>query len=351
MDLVVGAAPEDPQAWDTLVDGSPLPSPFLRSWWLEAWAERDAVRVVEVTDGGALVGGLAVQVRRRHGLDRVELVGHPLAPDHCDVLALPGHEAAVTAVVAAWLGRGQSRIRLDGLRAGALLAGGAVPNTVTSVLDEAPFEPLTGDFADYLAARSRNFRKNVSRFRRRFDDDELEHVTAGPADIDDHLLELRRLHGAARGADSSFLPYFDVFTAAARRGVRRGEVLLHAAVDRSGRMLAIEAVFEVAGRLSTYQSGRDVSVERSLDLSTVLLIRAIEGAVGRGCRELDMLRGAQSYKTSWAGRTRPVLTLHASSGAAGSAVERGVRSLRTTKRALTRAAGAVVSRSGPAAQG
>jgi CelD/BcsL family acetyltransferase involved in cellulose biosynthesis len=106
----------------------------------------------------------------------------------------------------------------------------------------------------------------------------------------------------------------------------------------------------VAGRLSTYQSGRDVSVERGLDLSTVLLSRAIEAAVGRGCRELDMLRGAQSYKTSWAGRTRPVLTLHASSGAAGSAVERGVRSLRTTKRALTRAAGAVVSRSGPAAQ-
>ncbi|MFC6345434.1 hypothetical protein ACFP8W_25845, partial [Nocardioides hankookensis] len=47
-------------AWDGLVADQPVPSPFLRSWWLEGVAPTDTTFVL-VLDGERLVGGLALQ--------------------------------------------------------------------------------------------------------------------------------------------------------------------------------------------------------------------------------------------------------------------------------------------------
>ena len=48
--------------WDRLVDSSPLPSPFLRSWWLTG-AGGPGRHFLVVIEGAHLIGGLAVEQR------------------------------------------------------------------------------------------------------------------------------------------------------------------------------------------------------------------------------------------------------------------------------------------------
>ncbi|HQF93191.1 MAG TPA: hypothetical protein PLS46_03455, partial [Microthrixaceae bacterium] len=76
-------------AWDALVDSMPLPSPFLRSWWLAEVAIGDP-RIVLVFDHGELVGGLALQRSTKAGVEVLQFLGTgPLEPDHLDLVAAP----------------------------------------------------------------------------------------------------------------------------------------------------------------------------------------------------------------------------------------------------------------------
>src|SRR5262252_9614952 len=58
--------------WDQLVDSSPLPSPFLRSWWL-AGAGGPGRHFLLVVDGPHLLGGLALE--QRHPVLSVRMMG------------------------------------------------------------------------------------------------------------------------------------------------------------------------------------------------------------------------------------------------------------------------------------
>ena len=83
--------------WDQLVDSSPLPSPFLRSWWLTG-VGGPGRHFLLVVDGAQLLGGLALE--RRHPMLSVRMMGDgSLCPDHLDLLAAPGHEAAVVSLL------------------------------------------------------------------------------------------------------------------------------------------------------------------------------------------------------------------------------------------------------------
>ena len=109
--------------WDQLVDASPLPSPFLRSWWLTG-AGGPGRQFLLVVDGAHLLGGLALE--KRHPLLSVRMMGDgSLCPDHLDLLVAPGHEAAVVSLLRGWLCRpGERLLDLKGIRAG---SSGACP--------------------------------------------------------------------------------------------------------------------------------------------------------------------------------------------------------------------------------
>ena len=94
--------------WDQLVDSSPLPSPFLRSWWLTGVGGPDG-RFLLVVEGDRLIGGLAVELRPP--MRSVRIMGDgSLCPDHLDLLAAPGHEAAVISLLRDWLCRPGGRL-------------------------------------------------------------------------------------------------------------------------------------------------------------------------------------------------------------------------------------------------
>lgn len=156
-------------AWDRLVAAMPLPSPFLRSWWLGAVDDGRGAYVL-VLDGGRLVGGLPLTKRTLPGLTVYRFVGHGvLCPDHLDVVAATEQAAKVTEALADWARRPGNRLfDLAGVAEQSRIPSW-LPGARTHELEAAPCEPLPGRPADYFDARARSFRKTVRRTRNRLD--------------------------------------------------------------------------------------------------------------------------------------------------------------------------------------
>jgi CelD/BcsL family acetyltransferase involved in cellulose biosynthesis len=74
--------------------------------------------------------------------------------------------------------------------------------------------------------------------------------------------------------------------------------------------------FEVAGRVSLYQSAR-LTDRRWRDATTVLLAAIIDDACARGLSEVDFLRGDEPYKGRFTPNHRQMSRLVAGKGVAG----------------------------------
>jgi CelD/BcsL family acetyltransferase involved in cellulose biosynthesis len=300
--------------WDQLVDSSPLPSPFLRSWWLTG-AGGPGRHFLLVVDGAHLLGGLPVE--KRHPVAGVRMMGDgPLCPDHLDLLAAPGQEAAVLSLLRDWLGRpGERLLDLKGIRAGSRLTE-ALPGRVRcQPMAVAPFAPLPGSPEAYRATLPAQFRRNLRVGAKRLAAEGVTHqVIRGPA-ILRRLDILRELHRSQWGSRSNFLPVFDRFAAGFAGGCAADEVAVHE-LGKDGLVVASVTAFEVAGRVSLYQSAR-LTDRRWRDATTVLLAAVIEDACARGCSEVDFLRGDEPYKERFAPNRRDMVRLVAGTGMAG----------------------------------
>jgi CelD/BcsL family acetyltransferase involved in cellulose biosynthesis len=304
------------ERWDELVDRLPLPSPFLRSWWLRHAAGRRP-RFVLVLQDGALLGGLALQEGRWLGVPRLRMLGAgALCPDHLDAVASPGREDEVLAALAAWLRRPGARLLdLDGVAADARVAA-ALPGRVRrEVIAVARWTPLPDDPDAWLGARSRNFRANLRKATARLGREAVSYQVARDAAVDAALASLQRLHLERWGGRSMFLAAYKRFAAAARAGAARGEFAVHE-LAADGTVIASVCAFEVAGRVSLYQGGRSPA-RQWRDASTVLLATLIEDACRRGFGEADLLRGDEQYKRRLAPATRELVRLRAAHGTAG----------------------------------
>ena len=315
-------------SWDELVEASTLPSPFLRSWWLESTAGPRPGFVL-VLDAGCLVGGLPLEADARWGMPRLRFMGAgPLCPDHLDLVAAPGREDEVLDAVGRWLARpGWRVIDLDGVAPGSRL-GEALPGRPSSaVTDLAPWSPIPADPARYQPGRTSRFRNTLRRNRARLEREGARHRVVPAGEHGAALRTLRRLHRQRWGQASTFLPSFDRFERAAREGVRRGELVLHELVTDAGTV-AVEAWFEVAGRASFYQGGREVTDARWRGAGSVLRAAVIERACRLGFTEVDLLRGDDPYKRDWAPHARPLSRLRAAHGLGGRAALAARRRIR-----------------------
>jgi CelD/BcsL family acetyltransferase involved in cellulose biosynthesis len=299
--------------WDALVSTMARPSPFLRSWWLDATVE-DAARFVLVMRAGVLVGGLALQEDRWRGAPRLRLAGDgPLMPDHLDALASPGEEDHVVGALRQWLCQpGARTIDLAGVTSDSLVRQ-ALPGPVReSEAAVAPWVRLPGTYAEYLAARPHGLRKTIRKTDRRLTAEGVRHRVVAREDVAGALEDLRRLHALQFGARSGFLPRFDAFRRAAIAGAAKGEVVLHELVTEDGP-IAVEAFFLTDGVASFYQIGRDPDPQ--WDGSGILLkARAIEWFCEQGLTQIDLLRDDAPFKRRWAEDGRVMLRLEAAVG-------------------------------------
>ncbi len=300
--------------WDQLVDSSPLPSPFLRSWWLTG-AGGPRRHFLLVVDGAHLLGGLALE--KRHPMLSVRMMGDgSLCPDHLDLLAAPGHEAAVVSLLRDWLCRpGERLLDLKGIRAGSLLAE-ALPGRVRrEPMTVAPFTALPDSPEAYRASLPKQFRRNLRVSAKRLAAEGVAHRTIRGRAIRQRLDTLRELHRSQWGSRSRFLPVFDRFAAGFTGGCAADEVVVHE-LGKHDLVVATVTAFEVAGRVSLYQSGR-LTGRRWRDATTVLLAAIIDDACARGFNEVDFLRGDEPYKGRFTRNHREMLRLVAGQGVLG----------------------------------
>lgn len=300
--------------WDQLVDSSPLPSPFLRSWWLTGagGAGRHFLLIVE---GAHLLGGLAVE--KHHPMLSVRMMGDgSLCPDHLDLLAAPGHEAVVASLLRDWLCRPGARL-LDfrGIRAGSQLVE-ALPGRVhRELMAVAPFARLPDSPEAYRAALPAQFRKNLRVSAKRLAAEGVAHqAIRGPA-VTQRLDILRELHESQWGRRSDFLPVVDRFVSGFAAGCAADEVVVHE-LRQQELVVATVTAFEVAGRVSLYQSGR-LTDRRWRDATTVLLGAIIDDACTRGFGEVDFLRGDEPYKRRFTRDHREIWRLVDGTGVVG----------------------------------
>ena len=299
--------------WDRLVDSSPLPSPFMRSWWLAATVRSDP-HFLLIVDDATLLGGLALE--ERHSTATIRMMGHASASDHLDLLAAPGQEAEVIGLLGAWLRRPGARLLdLRGIRAGSQLirpylavfaasrwpwrrsrrcptaprpTGWHCPPSSAGIsvappTASAPKACCIGQSEDTLS--SRRWKRCASSTTR----------------------------SGERTPNSS--PNFDRFVAACASGAAADEVVVHELV-RGDSVVATVMAFEVAGRVSLYQSAR-LTDPRWRDATTALLATIIGDACDRGFSEVDFLRGEEPYKGRFAPDHRELSRLVASTGFVG----------------------------------
>jgi CelD/BcsL family acetyltransferase involved in cellulose biosynthesis len=318
--LTAGGLGQYAEEWDSLVSRQPLPSPFLRSFWLDRVIDPRSAVVLLALEDGRLLGGVPFVRDRLLGLERYRFAGQGvLCPDHLDLVAAPGREPDVQRLLREWFtGPGQRILDLTGVaersRIDAALGGAA------RSVDRAPYQPLPGPSQDYLATRSSNFRRATRKADRRMTEADYVHRRVAAGDVASTLDQLRRLH-ERRDGRGPLLQLLPTLTEAFADGVARGEARVDALASPD-EVVAVSLAFTSDGRLSLYQVARSLDREHR-SAGTVLLHRVIADAVTAGFHELDLLRGAEDYKSSFADSTRDVLRLRVGHGLAARALVAG----------------------------
>lgn len=342
-------------AWDAVVGTMPLPSAFLRGWWVDH-ASTGTPAVVCCFDGDEFVGGAAFELDRPGrgplSVERVRMLGQgPLAPDHLDVVATPDCATEVARTVVAWLMRPGNRVvDLDGLAADGALASALVAAGAPVVERVgAPFAALPSSGKEYLAARPGKLRSTATRTRKRLEGEGATVRTVSADDASRALDDLARLHDGRWADGSEFLSAWTRFAAAAADGLAHGDVRVSELVSADGEVVATELDLLATGpggtSLAFYQAGRRTEHEWR-GAGTALKAAVVMDACDEGITEYDLLRGDEPYKSDWAEGRRELFRIRTGAGTFGKAVAAAAAAWK--RRQDAKAAAATGSGSDPA---
>jgi CelD/BcsL family acetyltransferase involved in cellulose biosynthesis len=320
-------------SWDDLVLQAPVPSPFLRSWWLRG-IETSRSRYLLIFDRDLLIGGLALEIGSRLGVPWYRLAGAGrLCPDHLDLVAATDRRAVVVDAVRTWFtGRGNRLLDANGVVADSLLSA-ALPKAVERQVDVAPYEPLTDAHA-YARDRSASFRRNVKRRTKHLADHGV--TLLAPEDIrpPEALDAFAALHNA-RDDRAELMAVWERLRRALAAGAECGEVRFHVARTAESAV-GVAVCFAVGGRLAFYQNARSLD-PRFSGVGTVLDYTAICAAADSGTSEVDLLRGDEEYKRRFVSHQRTLYRLTASHGVRAGALRAALVTLRMAARIARRA--------------
>ena len=162
---------------------------------------------------------------------------------------------------------------------------------------QSPVLRFDGDWDQYLASRSRNFREQVRRRERKLgqEHDVSFRLVSDPGDLERDMRVLFDLYRARWGTDAGAFTdaaafHVDFARVAADNGWLRLWFL-----ELDGRPVAAWYGFRFAGAESFYQAGRDPRwADGSVGL--VLLVHTIREALNDGIHEYRFLRGGEDYK-------------------------------------------------------
>lgn len=295
-------------AWDALVVGARLRSPFL-SWvwqreWIRAFAPDRRLEVRTVEDSaGQLVAILPLW---EIAPGRLGLVGGADVSDYLDLIALAGREEE------AWTALLQSRAaeraawELHAIPAASPTVA-ALPKlaatcglAAAAALEErCPVLTLPASWDTYLAGLGGKRRHELGRKLRRLERDAPEARATSVSRADEVAARLgdffdlhrRSRTGKARFMDAGMEAFFRCITGALAEvgGVRLWFL------DTASGPVATFLCLEWDGTVGLYNSGFHPD-RAALSPGVVLLARVVRDAIERGKRRFDFLRGEERYK-------------------------------------------------------
>jgi CelD/BcsL family acetyltransferase involved in cellulose biosynthesis len=290
-------------------------NPFLTPEWNRAWHEAypgERPFLLLWCRDGELRGVLPLVAVRSSGLRLLRFAGARRG-DWFTPACAEADEVEMARDCADLLAREKRRwqlLRLDRIDAAsawpeALWAAGASPGLAPARPrrhDVLPFIRFGDEGYDgYLATRSRNFRSQLGRRRRKL---ESEHglefrITREPQRLDEDFDAFLRLHGARwdhRGGSSSGAETVQRFHRRfAALALSRGWLRLWTA-EADGEPAGSWYGWRIGGRYCYSLSGFEQRFE-PLSLGTVLLAHTIEQAAAEGAEVYDLMWGDESYKS------------------------------------------------------
>lgn len=313
------------EAWDALACA--LGRPFAAPDWLLAWARHVApadatFRVIACWADGELVALVPLWAVRRLGMWRYRTFGGPNMAVRGACLISPDAPAGIGDVlggaIAALTPRPAALTLSQIDRASPLpdrLAGGWPARLgVTRRTVNAAFAPTVhlhpDGFDAWMATRTRNFRGQVRRRRRRAERDGCV-VSPAVAEtrLDAALDAFDRLHGAQWGSRSALT------TAGAKAMLREAAAALApasrlrvATVSHGDDIVGVD-VFVAAGSRIGFWNGAWDPARSDLSPGFVVLSAAIDDAHRRGEFALDLGEGGQRYKMRFADDPSPIVSV------------------------------------------
>ncbi len=300
-------------------------NPFLTPEWYRAWLESHPAEepfAIAWRIGDEIRGVLPLVVVSKGPLRLLRFAGARRG-DWFTPACRPEDEEAMAGACAALLSRERGRwhaIRLDRIDAecrwpaalqhteGSRIAVG--PRRREDVLPYIEFDER--GFDGYLADRSRNFRSQLGRRRRRLERDHglAFRMTTAPEDLSADMDTFFRLHDERwhkRGGSSSQSPatrrHQRLFAAAA---LERGWLRLWTA-EADGAPAAAWYGWRIGGRYCYALAGLSERFEPH-GLGTVLLAHTIEQAATEGASVYDLMWGEEDYKRRFETGQRQVAT-------------------------------------------
>jgi CelD/BcsL family acetyltransferase involved in cellulose biosynthesis len=308
--------------WDALAAGAGLPlcsSGWMLGWWRHMAPAQSELRLLALLEGGELVALAPWFAHRGEGgrLD-VRFLGAELS-DRVDVLCAPGREHEV----AASLREGILALRPDLVAFEAVparsrwtqaLAGGAgrlrLARYENSVI-VAPTVALPQDgagFDGWMSSRSSNFRSQMRRMRRRLSErgGQVRQIVE-PDETAAALDALLRMHaGRWEGRAESRLtgPGVREWLGEAASAMGPDRLRLWAA-EVEGELISVQ-LFQAAGGEVKYWNGGWLEQHADVKPTMLTILAAIEDAIARGERRLDLGAGTHDYKLRFADGEDPI---------------------------------------------
>lgn len=310
--------------WEELFLSNPVHGPY-QSWqwnftWWRHFGRNGDLRLILVEDGDRLLGIAPLRLARRFAgvpLRHLRFLAHKRT-DYTDFVVRAGSEPAFfSQMLTHWRATSDSRFievrdlpesspnrgYLEEQSARAGLALRVQPGEACVTVMLAP------SFEEFAQTLSKRFRKDIAYYQRSFERSfaaDFRAVSA-PGEIPDALQDLVAVYNARWRAEHGSTQFDD--PAAGRFELELGTALAAAGLYKLYLLYADRK--PVAGILS-YVLNNKCYVERfahSPDLhkysvGTVLLAMTIRDGIAQGWTELDLMRGAESYKLRWNGQTR-----------------------------------------------
>ena len=323
--------------WQALFEESAA-SPFLSWEWITAWRDwfgtEKQPRLFCAREGALLVGLLPLgeEERRLKGIPvhvrRLAFLGERLGgSDYLDVLALPGYEQKCADALFNHIARHTEfdLLELEGLASDSqslpwlTLRFGETANFKCRLTPRyvCPQVRLDGSWEEVLRRTQRPdyFGRCINRLRklRGFD---YRVVTSADEAVDavERFLTLHELSWAHRGGSVAvLLPEIRSFLRDVAPRLARPGWLRFEEIWIEGECRASLFGIDVGERHCLYLSGYDPAWSK-YSLGFALIGLSIAGAVERGKRYCDLLRGSEAYKFEWANETRATIAAQLASG-------------------------------------